>query len=175
MEVGMARLAEGLAAVGEDAPAGVHLLLENDVGAGSTIGADFTTIGQALVEARPLWGERIGVCIDTAHLWGAGHDIGTPEAAGATLAAIDAAFGLGTVRVIHLNDTTTTLGGHRDLHARLGEGIIGQAGLRALLGDARLDHATVILETPIKQREGTEDNDWDDDRTRIDFARQLVT
>lgn len=175
MDIGMARLAEGLTAVAEDAPADVHLLLENDVGAGSTIGSDFATLGQALATARPTWGERIGVCIDTAHLWGAGHDIGTPEAAGATLDAMDGAFGLDAVRVLHLNDTTTALGGHRDLHARLGEGIIGQSGLRALLSDPRLAHTTIILETPIKLREGTEDNDWDDDHTRIDYARQLAT
>nr|MBA3825972.1 hypothetical protein [Ktedonobacterales bacterium] len=131
-------------------------------------------IGQALAVAQPEWGERIGVCIDTAHLWGAGHDIGTPEAATTTLAAMDAAFGLAAVRIIHLNDTTTALGGHRDLHARLGEGIIGADGLRTLLRDARLAHTAIILETPIKLREGTEEHDWDDDRTRIDYARQLA-
>ncbi len=175
MDAGLARLAEGLAAVGEDAPAGVHLLLENDVGAGNTIGSHFAAMAQALTAARGQWGERIGVCIDTAHLWGAGHDIGTPEAASATLATMDATIGLGNVRVIHLNDTTTKLGGHRDLHARLGEGSIGPDGLRTVLSDLRLAHAAIILETPIKQIEGTEDNDWADDRTRVAYARELVT
>ena len=175
MDMGMARLMEGLTAVGADAPANVHLLLENDVGAGNTIGADFATLAQSLAGARAVWGERVGVCIDTAHLWGAGHDIGTPDAARATLDAMEAAFGLAQVRVIHLNDTATKLGGHRDLHARLGEGIIGEDGLRAFLQDARLSQAAIILETPIKLREGTEEHDWQDDRTRVAYARNLLT
>lgn len=174
LDVGIARLVTGLREIARELPPGPRLLLENDVGAGHTIGADFTTISQILAGAREDWGDRLGVCIDTAHLWGAGHDIGTTEAAQATLAGIDAAFGLGQVWVIHLNDTTTALGGHRDLHARLGEGGIGAVGLRALLSDPRLAHTGIILETPIKLREGSEEHDWDDDRARVAYARSLT-
>ncbi len=174
MATGVARLGEALRIIREDLPPGPRLLLENDVGAGNTIGSDFTAMAQVLAEARGAWGDRIGVCIDTAHLWGAGFDIGTPAAARATLDRIDAAFGLAQVRVIHLNDTVTTLGGHRDLHARLGEGIIGLEGLRALLTDARLAHACVILETPIKLRADSDEHDWEDDRQRVAFARDLT-
>jgi deoxyribonuclease-4 len=174
LPVGIERLGAALHAIALDLPPGPRLLLENDVGAGNTIGSDFATIAAILDLARGEWGDRLGMCIDTAHLWGAGHDIGTPEAAQATLDRIEAACGLGCVHVIHLNDTTTALGGHRDLHARLGEGIIGAEGLRSLLMDVRLAHAGVILETPIMQVAGTEANDWDDDRQRIAFARSLT-
>ena len=69
--------------------------------------------------------ERVGVCIDTAHLWGAGHDIGSVEAASQVLNHFDETVGLKQLKVLHLNDTEMGLGSHRDVHARLGEGIIG--------------------------------------------------
>lgn len=175
LPVGIERLGAALHAIALDLPPGPRLLLENDVGAGNTIGSDFATIAAIMALAQGEWGDRLGVCIDTAHLWGAGHDIGTPEAALATLDRIDAACGLGRVHVIHLNDTTTALGGHRDLHARLGEGIIGAEGLRTLLCDPRLARAGVILETPIMQVAETQENDWDDDRQRIAYARSLTS
>lgn len=175
LEVGIERLVAGLTTVVRDLPPGPRLLLENDVGAGNTIGSRFDAMSETLARTRPIWGERIGVCLDTAHLWGAGYDIGTPAATAATLAAIDATVGLDQVGVIHLNDTVTKLGGHRDLHARLGEGIIGETGLRAFLCDPRLARAGVILETPIVTLPGSESNDWDDDRERIAYARLLVT
>lgn len=151
-----------------------RLLLENDVGAGNTIGANFAAIAEVLGAVRPVWGEGIGVCIDTAHLWGAGEDIGTPDAAEVTLGKMDSTFGLGQIRVFHLNDTATVLGGHRDLHARLGEGSIGAAGLRVLLTDPRLAQPAIILETPIKELEGSDAHDWAHDRGQIASARELV-
>ena len=174
MATGVERLGEALHAIATELPPGPRLLLENDVGAGNTIGSDFAAMAQVLAEARGDWGDRLGVCLDTAHLWGAGHDIGTPEAARTTLGRIDAAFGLDQVHVIHLNDTVTALGGHRDLHARLGEGIIGAEGLRVFLTDTRLVQAGIILETPIKLRDGTDEHDWEDDRQRITYARDLT-
>jgi deoxyribonuclease-4 len=174
LAVGKERIIAALCAIGADLPAGPRLLLENDVGAGNTVGSDFTTIAEILAGAQAVWGERLGVCIDTAHLWGAGYDIGTPEGAHTILAQMDAAFGLAKIRVIHLNDTVTARGGHRDLHARLGEGIIGMAGLRVLLTTPALADATIILETPIKQREGSEDHDWDDERRQLNLVRDLI-
>jgi len=85
----------------------------------------------------------------------------------------DETIGLSHLQVIHLNDTQMALGSHRDVHARLGEGIIGEEGLRALLSDPRLDHTAVLLETPIK----TDDNgkeDWEQDKQQLDRAKQLI-
>jgi deoxyribonuclease-4 len=101
----------------------------------------------------------LGVCIDSAHLWGAGFDIGTSAGAGATLADLDRIIGVGRVFVLHLNDTSVALGSHRDIHARVGEGIIGQEGLATLLRAASLAHAAVILETPIRD-ESPGKPDW---------------
>lgn len=176
LEVGIARLDEGLRAVWQAvaAPTMPHLLLENDVGAGNTIGSRFDALAQVLAAVRSDWGDRLGLCLDTAHLWGAGYDIGTPEAAQTVLDQIDATIGLHLTHVIHLNDTAVRLGGHRDLHKRLGEGIIGREGLQAFLSDPRLSHAAVILETPITTLPHSEKHDWDDDARRVAEARALT-
>lgn len=174
LAVGMERLISGLREVGRDLPLGPRLLLENDVGAGNTIGSRFESMAEVLTALRDDWGDRLGVCLDTAHLWGAGFDIGTPESAQTTLDQIDTTCGLARVGVIHLNDTTTKLGGHRDLHARLGEGIIGKSGLQTFLGDKRLANAAILLETPIRELPEKAGHDWDHDRAQIALARALL-
>jgi deoxyribonuclease-4 len=152
-EAGLARLAAGVRRVlGAGGSPGSALLLENDVGAGGELGYRFENLA-AVLAAVPEHAARLGVCIDTAHLWGAGFDIGTAEGAERVLAELDDTVGLGRVPVIHLNDTKKALGSHRDVHARVGEGIIGQEGLAALLRHPGLDHATALLETPIQESE----------------------
>ena len=147
-EAGLRRLIEGVDRALDGAPASVRLLLENDVGGGGKLGARFENIA-AVLDALPQHGERLGVCLDTAHLWGAGFDIGAAEGVEAVLAQADAAFGLQRAHVIHLNDSRGTLASHRDHHARLGEGTIPLVGLAAFLRLERLAHATIILETPL--------------------------
>jgi deoxyribonuclease-4 len=163
-EAGLARLAEGIRQVfaAPDAPPGADadaapapgprpmLLLENDVGAGAELGHRFENLA-AVLAAVPEHAARLGVCLDTAHLWGAGFDIGSADGAARTLADLDRLVGLRRVPVIHLNDTKYGLGSHRDAHARLGDGIIGQEGLQTLLRHPGLAHAAVLLETPIAE------------------------
>ncbi len=125
VEAGIARVAEAIRRILPETPSAVLLLLENDVGAGNSIGHSFEQLRDILA-LLPEYGERLGVCIDTAHLWGAGHDISTAESTLLVLTHMDATFGLDCLKVIHLNDTEMALGSHRDVHARLGEGIIGK-------------------------------------------------
>ena len=147
-EAGLERLAEGVRRALEDAPPEVTLLLENDVGAGGTLGARFESLAAALA-AVPEHANQLGVCLDTAHLWGAGFDVGTVAGVEETLSAFDRLVGLRRVSVVHLNDTKYARGSHRDVHARVGEGIIGQEGLAALLRHLGLADTTVLLETPL--------------------------
>src|SRR5690242_17104188 len=93
LEAGVARVAAGVARVLEAAPGKCMLLLENSVGAGSTLGAQFEHLAMVL-ELLPAYRDRLGVCLDTAHLWGAGHDIGTAESALLVLGQFDAIIGL---------------------------------------------------------------------------------
>ncbi len=172
VEAGIARIAQAIERILPETPPEVMLLLENDVGAGDSLGHSFEQLGATLA-LLPHYSERLGVCIDTAHLWGAGHDIATATSAQLVLANIDSAIGLKRLKVIHLNDTEKALGSHRDVHARLGEGIIGEEGIRALLCDPRLKHAAIILETPIKT-DDQDKEDWEHDKQQIAKARSFM-
>ncbi len=172
IEAGIARLAQAIARILPETPPEVMLLLENDVGAGSSLGYSFEQLS-AVLNLLPEFAGRLGVCLDTAHLWGAGQDISSAASTQQLLQCFDEIIGLSRLKVIHLNDTQMALGSHRDVHARLGEGIIGEEGLRALLGDLRLEHVVILLETPIK----TDDNgkeDWEHDKQQLDKAKQLM-
>ncbi|GHO69342.1 putative endonuclease 4 [Ktedonobacter sp. SOSP1-52] len=168
---GLARIAQGIERVMDQSPAKVMLLLENDVGAGNALGHSFEHLATVLAHL-PQYSQRLGVCLDTAHLWGAGHDISTPQAAQQVLQHFDDTVGLARLKVLHLNDTAMALGSHRDVHTRLGEGIIHPTGLRALLTDPRLSHVDVLMETPIETDEDGKE-DWVHDAGQIAYAKSL--
>jgi len=172
IDAGLARIAEAIGLMLPETPPGVMLLLENDVGAGNSLGHNFEQISMVL-DVLPQYEDRLGVCLDTAHLWGAGHDISNAASVQQLLQHFDDIIGLNRLKVIHLNDTEMALGSHRDVHARLGEGIIGEEGLRALLCDPRLDHAAVLLETPIKTDEHDKE-DWEHDKQQLEKAKELM-
>src|SRR5258708_2120635 len=140
--------------------------------AGNSLGGSFEQIG-AVLNLLPQYQQRLGVCLDTAHLWGAGYDISTTASTHQVLQHFDEVIGFNRLRVIHLNDTEMALGSHRDVHARVGEGIIGQEGLRALLTDSRLDHVAVLLETPIKTDDHDKE-DWDHDKQHLERVKELM-
>jgi deoxyribonuclease-4 len=172
VDAGLARIAEAIALILPETPPEVMLLLENDVGGGNSLGHSFEQIGMVL-NVLPQYEDRLGVCLDTAHLWGAGYDISNAVSVQQLLQHFDDVIGLKRLKVIHLNDTEMALGSHRDVHARLGEGIIGEEGLRALLCDTRLDHAAVLLETPIKTDEHDKE-DWEHEKRHLEKAKELL-
>src|SRR5437660_3677059 len=172
VDAGIARIAQAIARILPETPPEVILLLENDVGAGASLGHSFEQLS-AVLDLLPQFAGRLDVCLDTAHLWGAGHDISSAPAAQQVLHHFDEIIGLSHLKVIHLNDTEMALGSHRDVHARLGEGIIGEEGLRALLCDPRLDHTAVLLETPIKT-DDQDKEDWELDKRQLEKAKELM-
>jgi deoxyribonuclease IV len=172
IEAGIGRVVEGITQVLSESPSEVMLLLENDVGAGHSLGNSFELL-QKILQQLPQFDDRLGVCLDTAHLWGAGYDIASAESASQVLQQFADVIGTERLRVIHLNDTEKALGSHRDVHARLGEGLIGEDGLRALLRDPRLAHVAVLMETPIKTDEQGKE-DWAHDAGQIAKARALI-
>ena len=172
VEAGIARIVQAVMRILPETPPQVMLLLENDVGGGDSLGHNFEQLG-AVLDLLPQYQQRLGACLDTAHLWGAGHDISNVASTQQVLQHFDETVGLSRLHVLHLNDTKMTLGSHRDAHARLGEGIIGEEGLRALLTDPRLDHVAVLLETPIKLGpDGKED--WEHDKQHFEKATELM-
>ncbi len=91
---------------------------------------------------------RLGVCLDTQHLWASGVDFTTLGTADRLVADVDAAVGLERLRCIHLNDSAVPFGANRDRHANLGAGTIGADGLAALLGHPDLQDVPAVLEVP---------------------------
>lgn len=126
------------------------LALENSAGGGFGLGATFEELAMVLeaIEALGVPRERVGLCLDTAHLWSAGHDISDPERLDAVLDAFDSRIGLGRLAMIHLNDSRSELGSAADRHQHIGAGRIGATGLAAVLRSPRLFHAPCYLETP---------------------------
>ncbi len=164
----------GVRQVMTGAPEDVTLLLENDTGGGGKVGYRFENLAPVLA-ALPEFGARLGVCLDTAHLWAAGYDIGTPADARAVLDQADSIIGLARVPVLHVNDAREACGSHRDIHARIGEGMIPVEGLTAFLRDPRVAHTTGILETPIPTL-AEDDNapDWAAERAHMALARSVA-
>ena len=125
---------------------GLEILLENTAGQGTSVGSKFEELRAVLDASSDL---PLGVCIDTAHTFAAGCDIRTAEGLDKTLQAIDHAFGLERVRVIHVNDSKTHLGSRVDRHEHIGKGKIGLESFGRLLNHPQLAGRAFILETPI--------------------------
>lgn len=158
VDAGIVRLADGvaqvLAAVRDaavtDSQAGAVLVLENSAGSGDGLGTsvdELAGIANALA-ARGIGRHQVGFCLDTAHAWGAGIDMGEPDAIDAALADFDARIGLDRLVMVHLNDSRSEPGSRLDRHEHLGAGRIGRAGLQHVLRHPGLSHAAYYLETP---------------------------
>jgi len=140
------RVAESLRGVIDRARAGgVDLLLENTAGSGSVLGAEFEELAHVLdrLDGHPA----VGVCLDTAHAWGAGHDL-IGRGLEATLRHAERVLGKGRIRAFHLNDTAVERGSRRDRHAPIGEGELGLETFRKLHRARRFTRLPGILETP---------------------------
>ncbi len=120
------------------------VLLEGS--AGGSLGGTFEQLGEILDEAGG--GRRLGVCLDTAHLFAAGWDLRTPAGVAAMVKACKRAIGMRRVRALHLNDSKAELGSHIDRHENIGEGAIGRAGFRAFLAHPVLRGLPGFIETP---------------------------
>ena len=120
------------------------VLLETMAGKGSEVGRNFEEL-QAIIERVDLK-EKIGVCLDTCHVWDAGYDI--VEHLDEVLKEFDRIIGLERLKAIHLNDSMNPLGSHKDRHASLGEGQIGSEALQRIVCHEKLQGLPFILETP---------------------------
>jgi len=125
---------------------GCPILLENAAGAGDTVGRSFEELAQVLDAAGD--DERLGVCLDTQHLWASGIPFGTVDEADALIVLIEDTVGMARLRCIHLNDSKVDFGANKDRHENIGDGTIGADGLAALLGHPALQGVPAILEVP---------------------------
>jgi deoxyribonuclease-4 len=124
---------------------GCELHLEDTAGAGGTLGRSFEELGE-LLDASGGDG-RLGVCLDSCHLYASGYDVATPEGLKQTLKQCDNAVGLKRLRSLHLNDSLVKLGSNRDRHAILGEGELGERGCANFVSEPKFDRLPCVLET----------------------------
>jgi len=122
------------------------ILLETTTGAGTVLGGTFEEL--AAIRERCHFPDRVGFCIDTCHIFGAGYDIGTAEGYATTVQKMDDVLGLDNVHAFHLNDSKGALGSTVDRHAEIGQGEIGLEAFRLFLTDPRFANVPGILETP---------------------------
>jgi deoxyribonuclease-4 len=148
-ETGIRRIVENVNAVLADSPAEVVLVLENSSGGGDNLGSGIEDLAAILEGVDPSSARRIAFCLDTAHLWGAGYDISSADAAQGVLDRFDGLIGLDRLALVHLNDSRSELGSRNDRHEHVGAGEIGPVGLAAFLRDPRLAQGTAfMMETP---------------------------
>lgn len=146
VELGLDRVVEGLNRVFERNPSSVRVLLETTAGQGTSLGASFEELGRILQQSR--FPERLGVCVDTCHIFAAGYDIRTQDLYEQTMKQLDDAVGLHQVKLFHLNDSKKGCGARVDRHEHIGEGEIGLEGFRCLVNDSRFADIPMALETP---------------------------
>jgi deoxyribonuclease-4 len=122
------------------------IIYENTAGSPQLLGRDFDETAELIDKSGGP--KRLGLCIDTCHLYATGYDIATPEGTRDLVDEIDAKVGLDQLRLLHVNDAIDPLGSNRDRHAPIGKGEIGRKGFRAFLGEPRLQNLPAVLEGP---------------------------
>lgn len=167
---GLRRVAESLNHIyGNNKGLQATSLLETTAGQGKTLGRSFEEIGEIIagVEAS----ERIGVCVDTCHVFAAGYDIREADRYAAMIRSAESTVGLDRIRCWHLNDSKGDCGAHLDRHEHIGHGKLGTAAFRNVLGDARFAGLPMILETP----KGTDDSGREWDRRNLQRLRTIAS
>jgi deoxyribonuclease-4 len=150
-DAGLERIVPALAQVLDRCSETTWLLMENTAGAGGTVGRsldELATIFDALGRH-----ERLGICLDSCHLYASGIDVTNRAALDALLGDLDARMGLDRLRALHANDSKAPLGSNRDRHDNIGEGLIGE-GLGAFLSHPKLQKLPAVLEVPGKDGKG---------------------
>ncbi len=143
VEVGIQKIAEILNEVLSEEQS-TTVLLETMAGKGSEVGGKFEEIREIIDQVEKK--EKLGVCLDTCHVWDAGYDI--VNHLDEVLEEFDRVIGLSYLKAIHLNDSMNGLGSHKDRHAKIGEGEIGLEALTAVIRHPALQGIPFILETP---------------------------
>lgn len=160
VEVGIEQIAETLNQV-ITADQTTTLLLETMAGKGSEVGSTFEEL--AAIRERMEHPEKVGVCLDTCHVWDAGYDI--KDDLDGVLDEFDKLIGIDHLKALHVNDSLNVCGAHKDRHARIGEGEIGADALVRVVKHPALQGLPYILETP---------NELDGYAKEIAFFRDAV-
>lgn len=166
VDEGIRKFAESLNRIHDQLPEVTTVTcLETTAGQGTTLGRSFEEIAEIIdhVEAK----ERVGVCLDTCHIFAAGYDIRTAEGYHGVMEEFDRVIGIHKLRVLHLNDSKMPFASNKDRHELIGVGEIGIEAFRAVVNDARLTGLPGILETE-------KDPEGEYDRRNLALLRGMV-
>lgn len=142
---GIHQNADAIADALDQVPGSTRVLLEGTAGSGTALGASFDELARLLRRVGQRHPDRVGLCLDSCHLWAAGYDLRHLDD---VLDQLDDVVGLGHLHFLHLNDSLTPFASRRDRHAGIGEGSIGPEPFRALITHPRLRHVPKVIETP---------------------------
>ncbi len=159
----MKRAAKTIAAALADSES-CPLLLEQTAGHKGLLGRDFDQTAELIELAGG--GGRLGLCLDSCHLFVQGYDITDAERLSAVLDEANSKVGPGRLRCVHVNDAAAPLGSHRDRHANIGTGEMGKRGLMAFLSEPRFEGLPATLETPGPHKKGP-------DKAEVQAAKRL--
>jgi deoxyribonuclease IV len=143
---GLARNADAITRALEETPGRVRLFLEGTAGTGTSLGATFEELAALIDHIAPSVRARVGVCLDTCHLYAAGHDL--VNAYDEVWQHFADVIGYDRLGLLHLNDSKTPLGSHRDRHELIAEGTLGEGVFRRLMTDERLALVPKVIEVP---------------------------
>lgn len=147
MKKGIEKIAQNIRNVLEKFPhRRTWLLLETTAGQGTSVGHRFEQLAAILDFVRDI--PRVGICLDTCHVFAAGYDFRTPEDYQKIWREFDRTIGFKKLKALHLNDSKQELGSRVDRHQHIGQGKIGPEGFRLLMRDKRLAQIPMVLETP---------------------------
>jgi deoxyribonuclease-4 len=128
-----------------------RLIIENSAGSGGCVGCSFEELGRIVAATGS---DRVGVCLDTQHMFASGYDVRTRELVTATLDRFGDDVGFDRLALVHANDSRKPLGSNVDRHANIGEGEMGIDAFRLLIADGRLNDVPWIIEVPGDERRG---------------------
>ena len=129
-------------------------------GGGNIIGSTFEDLRDIIAQVEDK--ERIGVCLDTCHVFAAGYDLRTPTAFRKTFDDFDKIVGMKYLRALHLNDSKAPFGSHRDLHQNIGLGFLGLRAFHNVMNEPRFEGLPMVLETPIDHKDPETGKDVED-------------
>jgi deoxyribonuclease-4 len=139
------------------------LLMENSAGAGGTIGRSVEEL--AVIYERLDRHPRLGICLDSCHLYVSGIDVTDRKTLDVFLKEVDGAIGLDRLRALHVNDSAAPLGSNRDRHANIGEGLLGEQ-LGVFLGHPKLQGLPAVIETEGPDKKGP-------DKAQLDLTKEI--
>jgi deoxyribonuclease-4 len=155
-EAGLERTTAALTQILERCEGDTWLLMENSAGSGATIGRSLEEL--AVLHERLDHHPRLGVCLDSCHLYASGYDVTDPVAVDALVSEFDGRIGLDRLRALHVNDSAVPLGANSDRHANIGEGLMGE-NLGAFLAHPAFQHLSAYLEVPGENKSGPNANE----------------